>query len=100
MTNVIFSAFCAAACCCGRHRTGLTASGRPPVEGISLAGPRSVPLGTIVLVRIPGLLTNTFSVDDRTAQRFDGKRWDVFIADHRRARQFGLQRGTVTIIKQ
>lgn len=98
MTNAIITAYCATCTiCCGPNPSGINAAGKAPIEGISIAGPRSVPLGTIVRVQIPGLMTNNFKVDDRTARRYDG-RWDVFIASHQRAKVFGRQRGTVTII--
>lgn len=99
MTNIIATSYCACVLCCGHKATGITAIVRPPVEGITIAAPRSIPLGTLVRLELPALRwTNVFRVEDRTARRYDG-RWDVYIEDHQKARRFGLQRGNVTIIK-
>ncbi|TXH15208.1 MAG: hypothetical protein E6R03_07555 [Hyphomicrobiaceae bacterium] len=93
VTNAIITADCACTICCGPNAKGIAANGRPPVEGKTVAGPRSIPLGT--KVRIAG---HIYTVTDRTARRFDG-RWDIFIADHRRALKFGRRTNNVEIIK-
>ena len=99
MPHALFTAYClCTAVCCPASSAGLTAAGRPPRAGASIAAPRSVPLGTRVLVKVPGALTNVFVVDDRTARRFDG-RWDIYMASHRRALAFGKRTGTVKILK-
>lgn len=89
------TAYCACTLCCGPHATGLNARGKHPVQGVSVAGPRNIPLGTHV--RIEGM-TNVFTVDDRTARRFDG-RFDLFFNSHKDALKFGRRELTVTIVK-
>jgi 3D (Asp-Asp-Asp) domain-containing protein len=97
--NAIFSFYCACAICCGQWADGITASGRRPVEGVTIAGPRSVPLGTMVKVSVPGWWTNTFRVDDRMARKWDGKRWDVYVGDHEKAKRLGVMNGKVEVIR-
>ena len=93
MTNIL-TAYCACALCCGPSSSGLTASGLRPVQGVTVAGPRALPLGT--KVNING---HTYVLQDRTARRFDG-RWDIFFTNHAEARRFGKQYTTnLTIIK-
>ncbi len=91
--NILVTAYCACALCCGADASE-TASGRPPAVGITVAAPRSVPLGTWVTLEIPGLGWLRRRVDDRTARRFDG-RWDVFVHTHREAKLFGIRKGVV-----
>lgn len=84
--------------CCGPNPTGLTAAGTRP-SSITVAGPRSVPLGTWVEIRIPGREPLRKRVEDRTAKRFDG-RWDLFFPDHASAKRFGIvTNATVRILK-
>lgn len=96
---VIVTAYCPCAeICCGPNAKGIAANGRAPIEGISIAASRSIPLGTIVKLTVPGAFTNwNFRVDDRLARRYD-KRVDVFINNHQRAKEFGKNKGTLTII--
>ena len=70
-----------------------TASGAWPMEGRTLAAPRSVPFGT--RVHIPGIGWRT--VEDRTARRWDGKRWDIFVTSHARAKRLGVRKVKITI---
>ena len=88
------TAYCACAACCGREG-GLTASGSKPVVGITIAAPRSIPLGTKVYVHLPSGW-KTFTVQDRTAPRYEG-RFDIFMPSHSAARRFGIQRLKVRI---
>lgn len=92
ITNAIITAYCACTNCCGPNATGLTAAGRPPVQGITIAGPRAFPLGTKVSIN-----GHSYVVQDRTAKRYDG-RWDIYFASHKEARNFGRRTNTVTII--
>jgi len=85
-------AYCACVTCCGAHADGITASGVRPVQGITVAGPRSVPFGTRVFITGLGWRT----VQDRTSRRYDG-RWDVYFRSHRDAKQFGISRRTIQI---
>lgn len=52
ITNAVITAYCACRICCGPHATGLAANGRPPQEGVTVAAPRWVPLGTVVTIRL------------------------------------------------
>jgi 3D (Asp-Asp-Asp) domain-containing protein len=67
---------------------GLTASGSAP-SSVTVAGPRSVPLGTWVEITLPGRAPVRKRVEDRTAKRYDG-RWDLFFPDHVSAKRFGI----------
>jgi 3D (Asp-Asp-Asp) domain-containing protein len=94
MTNVVFTAYCACTICCGPNAVGLTASGKPPIEGITVAAARSIPLGTRIAITIPSVMTNrSFVVQDRLAKRFDN-RVDIFFNNHQTAKQFGKQVGS------
>lgn len=75
--------YCACPICCGRGARGITASGGRPVQGRTVAGPRAVPLGTRVM--IGGM---PYTVEDRTARRFDG-RWDIYFNSHQDAKEHG-----------
>jgi len=96
-SNVVFSAYCACQICCGSDASGITASGVSPKQEQTIAGPRSIPLGTSVLVRF-GEVKKIMRIEDRTARRWDGKRWDIYFSSHKAAQKFGLRTGTVTII--
>ena len=89
------TAYCPCAICCGvMGGTGITASGRQAVQGVTVAGPRSLPLGTKVLISGLGV----FTVQDRLAKRYDD-RFDVFFADHSTAKRFGKRSLKVTVLK-
>lgn len=96
MTNLIavITAYCACTNCCGPNATGLTAAGRPPVQGITIAGPRAFPLGTKVSIN-----GHSYVVQDRTAKRYDG-RWDIYFARHQDALNFGKQTNNITVYGQ
>lgn len=78
------TAYCPCSKCCGKWAGGPTASGKMPVQGITVAGPRSVPFGTQVYIESVGWRT----VQDRTARRFDG-RYDLYFNNHADALRFG-----------
>ncbi len=90
------TAYCLCVLCCGPD-SSLTASGRPPVIGVSIAAPRTVPFGTWVEVKVPGQPILRRRVDDRTHWRW-GWRYDVLVEDHLVAKRFGLRRGVVRVI--
>ena len=100
MTNIVITAYCAcAAICCGPKATGLAANGRPPVEGITVAASRSIPLGTPIKLTVNGVFTNRlFYVNDRLAKKYDD-RVDIYFDEHERAKQFGRQAGSYTTVK-
>lgn len=99
LTNIIFSAYCACTVCCGPNAANITAAGTRPRQSVTVAGPRSIPLGTTISAKFFGKnAPKTFVVEDRTARKWDGKRWDIFFKSHEAARQFGLRTGSVTIV--
>lgn len=61
-----------------------TASGHWPAAGITVAAPRSVPLGTRVWIEGVGQRV----VQDRMHRRFPD-RWDIYLPSRREALQFG-----------
>ncbi|OQB95239.1 MAG: hypothetical protein BWX84_00020 [Verrucomicrobia bacterium ADurb.Bin118] len=91
-TNLVITAYCACKLCCGPNACGLAANGKPPVEGVTCAGPRRVPLGT--KIHIEGIGTRI--VTDRLAKRFDN-RIDIYFNDHAAAKKFGVRRAVVWI---
>jgi 3D (Asp-Asp-Asp) domain-containing protein len=86
ITNFIITAYCACTICCGPRATGLAANGKPPVEGITVAGPRRLPLGTKVWIDGVG----NRIVQDRLAKRYDN-RFDVYFKRHDDAKRFGIR---------
>jgi len=106
------TAYCPCKICCGPHAAGLTlwskqrtarsgnqtystgrtASGKPAVAGVTVAGPRALPFGT--RLTIPGVGGRI--IQDRLAKRFDS-RLDVFFATHAEAKRFGIKKLNVTI---
>lgn len=88
------TAYCPCRVCCGRWAGGPTASGQRPRPGLTVAGPRALPLGT--RVRIEGLGERL--VQDRLARKYDA-RFDVFFASHAEAKQFGRRQLAVEILK-
>lgn len=102
ISNVVFSAYCACRICCGPDASGITSLGTIPKEGRTIAGPRSIQLQSSVSIKIidkRGAITiSKRTIEDRTAKKWDGKRWDIYFRDHEAAKRFGIQRGTVTIL--
>jgi 3D (Asp-Asp-Asp) domain-containing protein len=95
ITNLVITAYCACKLCCGPHASGLAANGHHPVEGITVAASRSIPLGT--KVHIEGVGDRV--VQDRLARRFDD-RIDVYFTSHEAAKRFGKRRLKVTIYRK
>jgi 3D (Asp-Asp-Asp) domain-containing protein len=99
IVEAVVTAYCGCVLCCGKWAAGgVTASGARPVEGITVAAPRRVPLGSSVRIHLPGGGWHTFTAQDRTARQYDG-RYDIFFADHRRAIRFGKRRLKVETIR-
>jgi 3D (Asp-Asp-Asp) domain-containing protein len=92
-TAATVSAYCHCARCCGiaNHPA---ADGRQPVVGLTVAGPRWIPLGTRIYIEGIGIRI----VTDRLALAYDD-RFDLFVATHREAKRFGLQQHRITILK-
>jgi len=76
--------------CCGKWAPlNRTASGTKPTPGRTVAGPRSIPFGTVV--DIPGIGRRI--VEDRFAVGFDRPgHFEVFMASHSKAKQFGIRK--------
>jgi 3D (Asp-Asp-Asp) domain-containing protein len=80
--------------------TAYVATGRPcadgklPAAGVTVAAPRSVPLGSRVWVEGVG----DRLVEDRTARRFDG-RLDLFVGSAAEARHWGKRRLRVWLLE-
>lgn len=91
--NALVTAYCLCAACCGETGRN-TASGRPPVVGVTIAAPRSVPFGTWVRIEVPGRPPLLRRVDDRTARRYDG-RWDLLVDSHLSAKRWGARRAVL-----
>ena len=92
LQNMITTAYCICTICCGPHATGLTASGKRPQQGITVAAPRSIPLGTTIYIS-----NRPFIVQDRLARRYDN-RIDVFFNKHADAKAFGKQNLHVSLV--
>ena len=91
--TVTVTAYCACQKCCSEKATGITASGKVPREGITVAGPRRIKFGT--RVQIEGVGERL--VQDRLAKRYDN-RFDVYFSDHEEAVRFGKRRLKVKIV--
>lgn len=97
-TNIltaIITAYCHCKLCCGPNAKGITASGTKPIQGITVAGPRSYLFGSKVIM--PSIGLHTGRIEDRTARRFDG-RFDVYFRRHSEAKKFGIKTNKVIII--
>jgi 3D (Asp-Asp-Asp) domain-containing protein len=81
------TAYCYCKKCCGTNAKGITASGKPAKEGITVAAPRSIPFGTRLDIQNVGVRI----VSDRLALKFDN-RIDVFFNSHEKAKQFGIKK--------
>ena len=90
-TAATVTAYCACRLCCGKGAKGITASGKPPVQGRTVAASRSIPLGT--RIHIEGIGWHV--VEDRLAKKYDG-RVDVYFKLHSDAIKFGRQKLNTT----
>lgn len=89
ITNIVYAtitAYCACKTCCGPNAQGITASGKKPNQGVTIAASRTIPLGSKVLVN-----EHTYVVQDRLAKRFDS-RFDIFFDSHQDAKNFGIKK--------
>jgi 3D (Asp-Asp-Asp) domain-containing protein len=91
ITNLVVTAYCACSICCGPHPSGLTASGKKPIEGITVAASRQYPFGTRLMIE-----GHTYIVQDRLAKRYDD-RVDIYFSKHKDAKKFGLKHESVDI---
>lgn len=93
ITNAILTAYCACSICCGtKHaKLGITASGTRPVQGVTIAASRAIPLGSKVTIQ-----GQTFVVQDRLARKYDA-RFDIYFNRHEDAKRFGKQKANVSV---
>ncbi len=89
------TAYCPCSKCCGKWSGGPAASGKMPVAGVTVAGPRRIPFGTRVKIEGVGVRV----VQDRLARKYD-TRFDVFFASHAEAVKFGKRELKVGIIHE
>lgn len=91
---VLDGVICNAYCHCTQCTSGLgvTAAGNRPQAGVTIAGPRAYPIGSICIIG-----SKRFIIQDRTAKRFDG-RFDIYFKSHAEARRFGIRTNQVTVI--
>jgi len=96
ITNIVvatITAYCACKTCCGPNAKGICANNKPPIQGVTVAGPRVLPLGTTAIIA-----GHSYTVQDRLAKRYDS-RFDIYFAKHSDAKKFGIKTNqTVTII--
>ena len=79
----------------GLHENCVTASGEPPIGGISSTCPRRFKFGTLFMY--DGRL---FVCLDRTAKRYDD-RFDLYGMDHEAAIKFGIKKNQkITLLFQ
>lgn len=89
------TAYCSCHRCCGWWGGNKTASGNKPKQGITVAGPRSLPLGTRVFIEGIGERV----VQDRLSKKHDS-RFDLFFSSHSEAAKFGKKELKVTVLKK
>lgn len=90
------TAYCCCKECCGKEPTqpgyGITKSGKRATEGRTIAvDPTVIPLGTTVY------LNGVPYIAEDTGSAIKGKKIDLFINDHQRAKIFGVQEMEVTL---
>ena len=84
------TAYCCCKKCCGKEEThpdyGITATGTKATEGRTIAvDPLIVPLGSTIYLN-----GNPYIAED-TGSAIKGKRIDLFINNHQKAKEFGVQ---------
>lgn len=87
--------YCACEVCCGKYADGMTASGRPPIQGRTVAA-NFAPFGSILT--IDGL-KNSFVVEDRMNRKYS-QRVDIYFQNHDEALRWGKQKRLVTSFRK
>jgi 3D (Asp-Asp-Asp) domain-containing protein len=98
-------AYCACPECCPPPRAvpGITASGRRPVAGLTLACPESLALGTWLRLTVPGVRPDgsagvrLMRCDDR-GQAIVGRTLDLYHDSHAEAVRWGVRSATVEVL--
>lgn len=93
LTNQVLTAYCCCTLC--TKGLGLTAVGRKPIAGITIAAPRSIPLGTKVQVG-----TSWYVAEDRLSKRLPQNVWDIFFDQHKDAKRFGRKVGVTIYVQE
>jgi len=80
------TAYCNCRKCCGKWAGGPTKSGAMPVEGVTIAvDERVIPMKSKIKIG-----NQVYTAQD-TGKHIKGNRIDIFINNHRRASNFGIQ---------
>lgn len=94
-TNIltaVVTAYCACKTCCGPNAKGITANGKVPQEGVTIAASRKIPFGSKVIID-----NREYTVQDRLAVRYDS-RFDLYFKSHKVALQHGIRTQQVIVI--
>ena len=92
--EVLSTAYCPCAICCGPGATGLTRLGIPAKKGVIAVDPRVIPLGARVYVDGYG-----YAVAADTGSAIKGNRIDVCFDTHEEALAWGMRRLKVYILE-
>lgn len=98
ITNIItttLTAYCSCKLCCGQQAKGIIASGKKPVQGITIAASRQIPFGAKVYLASDEL--HAYTVEDRLAKRFDA-RFDIYFNKHSDAIKFGIKTNQTVMV--
>jgi len=104
ITNIVvatLTAYCSCKAVCTKG-TGITANGQRPIQGITIASSRRVPLGSkVVLPSTRGTTKNlrVYTVQDRMHRKYDKEyRFDTYFKRHNDALKFGIKTNQTVII--
>lgn len=92
--EVLSTAYCPCAKCCGPNASGITSSGHPAERGVIAVDPRVIPMGSRVYVEGYG-----FAVAADTGSAIRGARIDVCFGTHEEALRWGMRRLKVYVIE-
>ena len=92
--EVVSTAYCPCAKCCGKYANGLTHTGMKATKGVIAVDPRVIPLGTRVYVDGYG-----FAVAADTGGAIKGSRIDVCYDTHTEALAWGMKKTRVFILE-
>ena len=92
--EVTVTAFCHCSKCCGIYADGITASGVPVEEGVTIAASRAIPFGTKLEIEGVGVRV----VQDRLAMKYDS-RIDIYFDSHQKALEFGIKKLKVRVVQ-
>jgi 3D (Asp-Asp-Asp) domain-containing protein len=64
-----------------------------PIEGLTIAGPRRFPFGSVVILSDG----RKFVIQDRLARKYDN-RFDIFVHSHKKAKKMGIIKGEKVMV--